>query len=59
VGMPVKFSATPPAYRRAAPRLGEDSVAILQEMGYGAAEIDALIEAGVVRDARRSEAAQA
>ncbi len=51
IGMPVKFSATPAQYHRAAPRLGEDTVQILGEFGYSAAEIDALIEAGVVREA--------
>jgi crotonobetainyl-CoA:carnitine CoA-transferase CaiB-like acyl-CoA transferase len=49
VGMPVKFSETPAQYRRAAPRLGEDSEAILREFGYNEAEIRALFEAGVVR----------
>jgi len=48
VGMPVKLSATPARYHRAAPRLGEDSIAILGEFGYGKEEIDALIGAGVV-----------
>jgi len=59
VGMPVKFSATPARYRRAAPRLGEDTVHILAEFGYGEQEIDALIEAGVVRDVHRAQAADA
>ena len=48
VGMPVKLSATPAQYHRAAPQLGEDTVAILGEFGYSEAEIDALIETGVV-----------
>src|SRR5690606_20511851 len=51
IGMPVKCSATPAQYHRAAPRLGEDTVQILGEFGYSADEIDALIEAGVVREA--------
>lgn len=50
VGMPVKFSATPAHYHRAAPRLGEDTVQVLGEFGYSRGEIDALIEEGVVRD---------
>ena len=48
VGMPVKLSATPAQYLRAAPRLGEDTIAILGEFGYSEDEIGALIEAGVV-----------
>jgi len=51
LGMPVAFSRTPPAYPRAAPQLGEDSVALLAELGFSAADITALTEAGVVRDA--------
>ncbi|ANN74785.1 CoA-transferase [Bordetella bronchialis] len=50
VGMPVKFSATPAHYHRAAPRLGEDTRAILAEHGYDAARIQALLDAGVVRE---------
>lgn len=48
VGMPVKLSSTPAQYHRAAPQLGEDTIAILGEFGYDEREIDALIEAGVV-----------
>ena len=50
IGMPVKFSATPAQYHRAAPRLGEDTVKILAELGYGAEDIDAMISEGVVKD---------
>lgn len=50
VGMPVKFSATPAHYHRAAPRLGEDTRAILVEHGYDSARIQALLDAGVVRE---------
>ncbi|RTZ45409.1 CoA transferase [Candidimonas sp. SYP-B2681] len=53
IGMPVKLSMTPAQYRRAAPRLGEDTMAILSEFGYDAAEIDAFIDTGVVRDINR------
>lgn len=50
IGMPVKFSATPARYHRAAPRLGEDSVKILQELGFSADDIDAMIQDGIVAD---------
>ena len=42
LGNPVKMSATPPTMRRAAPGLGADTAAVLGELGYSAAEIDAL-----------------
>jgi len=48
LGNPVKLSATPPAMRKAAPRLGEDTDAILAELGLDPAAIAALREKGVV-----------
>jgi formyl-CoA transferase len=48
LGNPVKMSATPPAMRRAAPLLGEDNAAVLGELGFGAAEIEALEAKGVI-----------
>jgi crotonobetainyl-CoA:carnitine CoA-transferase CaiB-like acyl-CoA transferase len=54
VGMPVKFSATPAHYHRAAPRLGEDTRAILGEYGYDSAEIQALLDKGVVREVAKA-----
>lgn len=48
IGMPVKLSATPAQYHRAAPQLGEDTIAILGEFGYDEHEIQALINTGVV-----------
>jgi crotonobetainyl-CoA:carnitine CoA-transferase CaiB-like acyl-CoA transferase len=48
---PTEWSATPPGIRRHAPRLGEHSREILTEAGYTTAEIDAMIAAGVTREA--------
>ena len=48
VGNPIRFSATPVAYDRAPPRLGQDTEAVLRELGRGATEIAALRAAGVV-----------
>jgi crotonobetainyl-CoA:carnitine CoA-transferase CaiB-like acyl-CoA transferase len=43
VGNPVKYSATPPLYRRAPPRLGEHTAEVLSEvLGMSAAEIERL-----------------
>jgi crotonobetainyl-CoA:carnitine CoA-transferase CaiB-like acyl-CoA transferase len=51
---PDRWSGTPPGALRPAPRLGEHSVEILGEAGYTAAEIDALIAAGVTKTPARS-----
>jgi len=48
---PVNFSGTPAENRRHQPRLGEHSAEILQEAGYSDAEISALIDAKVTRQA--------
>lgn len=48
VRTPILMSETPPAYDRAAPRLGEHTEAVLAELGYDAAEIARLTRAGAV-----------
>jgi crotonobetainyl-CoA:carnitine CoA-transferase CaiB-like acyl-CoA transferase len=51
-GIPASYSKTPGAIRRLPPRLGEHSVEILREAGFGAAEIDALLASGATRVGR-------
>jgi len=49
IGYPGRFSRTPPSYRRAPPRLGQDTLAVLQKtLGLDATEIERLRAAGVV-----------
>src|SRR5699024_3279920 len=47
-GIPIKLSRTPGAVRMAPRRLGQDSREICRKAGLSEAQIDALIEAGVV-----------
>jgi crotonobetainyl-CoA:carnitine CoA-transferase CaiB-like acyl-CoA transferase len=49
IGIPVKLSETPGAIRRAAPRFGEHTDAVLRECGLSDREIDELREARVTR----------
>lgn len=48
---PLRFSDSPATIRKGAPRLGEDSRAVLTETGFSDAEIAALIASGAVRQA--------
>jgi crotonobetainyl-CoA:carnitine CoA-transferase CaiB-like acyl-CoA transferase len=48
LGNPVKMSVTPPVLGKAAPALGEDTDAILRELGLADGEIAALRDARVV-----------
>ena len=48
IGLPYKLSATPASIRSAPPLLGEQSVEILNELGYEAVLIDELRERGVI-----------
>jgi len=51
LGPPLEFSATPGAIRRPPPLLGEHSREVLADFAFSAAEIDALVESGIVGDA--------
>jgi formyl-CoA transferase len=49
VGNPIRLSATPVEYRRAAPKLGEDTGAVMRDwLGAGPDEIDRLRAAGAL-----------
>ncbi|MFT7589609.1 MAG: alpha-methylacyl-CoA racemase [Limisphaerales bacterium] len=47
-GQPIKFSDTPAKASWKAPELGEDSVSILDELGYNTEKIDALKKANTI-----------
>ena len=46
--VPIRMSATPPSIRRGAPRLGADTVDVLQGVGFSSDEVAALAATGVV-----------
>ena len=48
IGVPVKLSETPGSIRHRAPALGEHSQEILLQAGYTEADVEDLVEAGVV-----------
>ena len=48
LGSPMRLSRTPTQRNHAGPRLGEDSAAILSELGYSSDEVDRLRAEGVV-----------
>lgn len=48
IGHPVKFSRTPAQVTQAAPLLGQHTREVLAEMGYGAAQIETLIQSRAV-----------
>jgi len=50
-GIPATYSKTPGAIRRLPPRLGENSVEILREVGLGDDEIKTLLASGATRGA--------
>ncbi|WP_076073118.1 CaiB/BaiF CoA transferase family protein [Sphingomonas montana] len=51
LGYPARFSATPPDYRRAPPRSGEDSVTVLRErLDLDDTTLASLIAAGVIAE---------
>ncbi|MCB1644778.1 MAG: CoA transferase [Pseudomonadales bacterium] len=56
--LPMKFSRTQVTTPTSAPHLGEQGPAILAELGYGPAEIEQLIDRGVLRPYVRPENAE-
>ena len=49
LGSPMRFSETPTRREKAGPRFGEDSEAVLRELGYAEAEVRELVAAGVIK----------
>jgi formyl-CoA transferase len=51
LGSPMRFSGTPVRRDTAGPLLGQDSAALLEELGYGPSEVGRLVAARVVNTA--------
>jgi formyl-CoA transferase len=49
LGSPMRMRASPTRRARAAPLFGEDTEAVLKELGYGADEVEALVAGQVVK----------
>jgi len=49
LNLPFQYSDTPARFRRPPPRLGEHTVEVLREIGYGEQRIRRLIASGVIR----------
>ncbi|HVZ54587.1 MAG TPA: CoA transferase [Pseudolabrys sp.] len=58
IGLPIKFSDTSGVIRQSPPLLGEHSAQIVEELGYGPAEIDAMVAGGVIQVPAASRARQ-
>jgi formyl-CoA transferase len=56
LGSPMRFSATKVSRRKAGPLLGEDTRAVLEELGCTKAELAGLFESGVVAEPHRASA---
>jgi crotonobetainyl-CoA:carnitine CoA-transferase CaiB-like acyl-CoA transferase len=52
VGAPVTYEGLPKTGSMPPPELGEQTVSILNEMGYGHAAIQELIEQGITKSAQ-------
>ncbi len=48
IGFPVKFSETPATIKGGAPRIGEDTAAVLGELGYSTEDVTRLVKEGAV-----------
>jgi formyl-CoA transferase len=57
LGSPMRFSETPVRRGRAGPRLGEDTAAVLAELGFTDVETGDLLQRGVVRGLAPQKAA--